>query len=152
LESEVKELQDEFPDDAIYIQNGAPSLIATSQENRKQHWASRSACTSGRSNMMICTDGKVIPCEQMPETKEYFCGDLTKQSIMEVWNGERLKEMTYGMPREKFKGQPCYDCEEREQCLNVMGTCIRDLAAHYGNIYQPPPNCYRHDLPFIRQT
>jgi hypothetical protein len=63
-----------------------------------------------------------------------------------------LKEMTYGMPREKFQGQPCYDCEEREECHNVMGYCIRDLAAHYGNIYQPPPNCYRHDLPFIRQT
>ena len=76
----------------------------------------------------------------MPETEEYFCGDVSYQSIMEVWNGDRLKEMTYGMPREKFKGQPCYDCEEREQWHNVMGYCIRDLAAHYGNIYQPPPN------------
>jgi radical SAM protein with 4Fe4S-binding SPASM domain len=135
----------------IHIQNGRPSLEPIAPENRKQRWQSRSSCTAGRSGMMICSDGKVIPCEQIPETDEYFCGDLMKQSIMEVWNGDKLKEMTYGMPLEKFEGQPCYNCEEREECHNVMGYCIRDLAAHYGNIYQPPSNCYRHDLPFARQ-
>ncbi|GHT14696.1 hypothetical protein FACS1894170_11890 [Planctomycetales bacterium] len=152
LESEIEKLRSEFPHDNIMIQNGGPLLEPQSRLRREKVWKTRSTCTAGRSAMMICTDGKVIPCEQMPETEEYFCGDLTKQSIMEVWNGNKLKEMTYGMPREKFKGQPCYDCEEREECHNVMGYCIRDLAAHYGNIYQPPPNCYRHDLPFVRQT
>ncbi|GHT17157.1 hypothetical protein FACS1894189_2540 [Planctomycetales bacterium] len=152
LAKEVEKLQKEFPEESIYVQNGTPSLKPIPAEVRKSSWKDRTLCPAGRSSMMICSDGKVIPCEQMPETDEYFCGDLTKQSIMEVWNGDKLKEMTYGMSREKFKGQPCYDCEEREECHNVMGYCIRDLAAHYGNIYQPPPNCWRHDLPFIRQT
>ncbi len=152
LEKQVEFLRTEFPDDNISIQNGRPVLNPRSREDRKQVWSKKSICTAGRSAITICTDGKVIPCEQMPETEEYFCGDVTHQSIMEVWDGNRLKEMTYGMPREKFVGQPCFDCEEREQCHNEMGFCIRDLAAHHGNIYQPPPNCFRHDLPFVRQT
>jgi len=152
ITEEVERLKNEFSDEEINIQNGAPEYQSLGRDLRKKNWSSRIKCTAGRSGLVICSDGKAIPCEQMPETEEYFCGDLTYQSIMEVWNGDRLKEMTYGMPREKFVGQPCYDCEEREECHNVMGYCVRDLAAHYGNIYQPPPNCYRHDLPFVRQT
>jgi len=152
LTKEVEVLRNEFPEEKINIQNGVPTHQALKNESRQKNWETRSKCTAGRSGMTICSDGKVIPCEQMPETEEYFCGDLAHQSILEIWNGNRLKEMTYGMPREKFRGQPCYDCEEREECLDVMGTCIRDLAFLYGNIYQPPPNCYRHDVPFIRQT
>jgi radical SAM protein with 4Fe4S-binding SPASM domain len=100
--------------------------------------------------MMICADGKVIPCEQIPETEEYFCGDVSHQSIMEVWNGDRLRELTYGMPREKFKGQPCYDCEEWEECMGKKGNCIRDQALHLGGIYQPPENCPKYEGSFVR--
>ncbi|MDR0611707.1 MAG: radical SAM protein [Planctomycetaceae bacterium] len=152
LYREIEQLNSEFPQDQIQLQNGQAGLEPRSLESLKESWSLRSLCTAGRSTLMICSDGKVIPCEQMPETEEYFCGDVSKQSIMEVWNGDKLKEMTYGMPHEKFKGQPCYNCEEQEDCLDHMGICIRDLAVHYGNIYQPPPNCYRNILPFVRQT
>jgi radical SAM protein with 4Fe4S-binding SPASM domain len=152
LNKEIQMLRNEFPEDFIYVQNGSPILEPTSQETRKLGWKDRSCCPVGRTVMMICADGKVIPCEQMPEIEEYFCGDLTKQSIMDVWDGIRLKEMTYNMPREKFQNLPCYNCEEREECHRIMGYCIRDLAVHYGDIYQPPLNCYRHNLPFIRMT
>lgn len=149
-EKEQKKLQDEFADENIRIQNGGPQLAPLSVQARQKAWASRSACAAGRSMMMICTDGKVIPCEQMPETKEYFCGDVTRQSVLEIWHGHRLKELTYGIPRDKFQGQPCYDCDQREECLGTYGTCIRDLTVHYGSIYLPPPNCPRHNLPFVR--
>jgi radical SAM protein with 4Fe4S-binding SPASM domain len=152
LQDEITKLEQEFPDDNIVLQNGTPQLEPTPQDTLKLGWKDRIYCPAGHSSMMICADGKVIPCEQMPETDDFFCGDVSFQSIMEVWNGERLKEMTYGMPREKFQGKPCYDCEEREECLNIRGICIRDLAILYGDIYQPPLNCYRQKLPFIRQT
>ncbi len=152
LNAEIDKLNSEFPEDNITAQNGQPNFERPSVESLKSSWQSRSMCTAGRINMMICADGKVIPCEQMPETDEYFCGDLTSQTIIEVWNGDRLKKMTYGMPREKFQGLPCYDCDERNECHNVMGFCIRDLAAHHGNIYQPPANCYKNILQHIRMS
>jgi MoaA/NifB/PqqE/SkfB family radical SAM enzyme len=150
LEEQVKQLKQEFPDDLISIQNGAPCLEPLLPEARQKAWPKRSACTAGRSVVMICADGKVIPCEQMPETEEYFCGDVAHQSIQEVWNGDRLRELTYGVPREKFKGQPCHDCEEWEECICQKGCCIRDLSQYYGSIYQPPPNCPKCNKSFIR--
>ena len=152
LEEQVKRLQQEFPDDFIAVQSGAPSLEPLSTEARREAWLKRVFCSAGRTQMMICSDGKAVPCEQMPETEEYFCGDVSYQSIQEVWDGDRLRELTYGEPREKFKGQPCYDCEEWEGCVNQMGNCIRDLAIHYGGIYQPPPSCPKHDRSFIRMV
>jgi len=151
LQKQVDELRTEFPEDHISTQNGPTSMEPRSRESRVAGWKKRSCCTAGRTAMMICADGKVIPCEQMPETEEFFCGDVSYQSIQEVWNGKRLRELTYGIERERFKGQPCYNCEEREECHEVMGFCIRDLALHYGNIYQPPPNCPKFDAPFFRQ-
>jgi radical SAM protein with 4Fe4S-binding SPASM domain len=121
LNNEVDKLNSEFIDDKVTLQNGQPGIERPSPESLKASWSNRSMCTAGRSGMMICVDGRVIPCEQMPETEEYFCGDVSHQSIMDVWNGDRLKEMTYGIPREKFIGQPCYDCAEREECHNEIG-------------------------------
>ena len=150
LEEQVEQLKQEFPDDLINIQNGGPSLEPLSPKARRVAWLRRIAFTAGRTDMMICADGKVIPCEQMPETEEYFCGDVSYQSIQEVWDGDRMRELTYGVLREKFKGQPCYDCEEWEVCICERGNCIRDQAVHLGSIYQPPVNCPKHNRSFIR--
>ena len=151
LHEEIEKLKQEF-DDVFMLQNGAPTFESTSSESRKEAWKERIFCPAGHSSMMICADGKVIPCEQMPETDEYFCGDVSHQSIMEVWNGDRLKDMTYGVSREKFKGTECYDCDEREECHYIKGYCIRDLALFTENIFQPPLNCHKCSLPFVRQT
>jgi radical SAM protein with 4Fe4S-binding SPASM domain len=152
LQDEIDKLKQEFPGDNIILQNGAPTFEGTSPESRKESWEKRIFCPAGHSSMMICADGKVIPCEQMPETDEYFCGDVSYQSITEVWNSDRLKDMTYGVSREKFKGTECYDCAEREECHCIKGYCIRDLSLFFGNIFQPPLNCYKCSLPFVRQT
>jgi len=132
LQDEIEKLNHEFPDDNITLRNGVPTFRSSSPESRKGAWEKRIFCPAGHSSMMICADGKVIPCEQMPETDEYFCGDVSYQSIMEVWNGDRLKDMTYGVSQEKFKGTECYDCDEREECHYIRGYCIRDLALFYG--------------------
>jgi MoaA/NifB/PqqE/SkfB family radical SAM enzyme len=141
LEEQVKQLQQEFPDNFIKVQNGAPSMELPSLESRREAWTKRNACPAGRTTMMICPDGKVIPCEQMPEMEEYFCGDVSHQSLQEVWDGECLRELTYGSPREKFKGQLCYDCGEWEKCICQMGNCIRNLAMYHGGVYQTPQEC-----------
>ena len=151
LQREIETLNKEFPKDDVDIHNGRPTFEIAPFESRKEAWKKRSFCPAGHTSMMICADGKVVPCEQMPETDEYFCGDVSYQSIMEVWNGDRLKNMTHGVSREKFKGTECYDCDEREECHYIMGYCIRDLALFFGNIYQPPLNCYKCSLPFVRQ-
>jgi radical SAM protein with 4Fe4S-binding SPASM domain len=151
LEKQLKQLQEEFPDDLVHIQNGGPNIDPLSPEASQKAWLEKSPCSAGRTMMMICADGKVIPCEQMPETEEHICGDLSHESIKEVWDGSRLRDMTYGVPRVKFSGTACINCAKWEDCIRQKGNCIRDLVIHYGNMYQPAMNCPQSTLPFVRQ-
>ena len=151
LQKEVEKLREEFPTDFINIQNGSPQHEPLSKEVLQKMWGERSACTAGRTSIMICADGKVIPCEQMPETDENFCGDLKINSLQEVWDSKELLEKTIYLPKENFKGTPCYDCEEREECHINMGYCFRDTAQYYGSIYKPATNCPKFNLPYIRR-
>jgi radical SAM protein with 4Fe4S-binding SPASM domain len=154
LDQQARQLRNEFPEDFIVIQNGEPRLepfpkseITTSV---MESYVSRKArCTAGRTCMMICADGHVIPCEQMPETGDCFVGDVTTQSIQEVWEGQRLHDMTI-YPREALRGTPCYECEFFEDCAVKKGFCIRDHIKYYGKIYVTPPECPKSDLPFVR--
>jgi radical SAM protein with 4Fe4S-binding SPASM domain len=152
LQEQVGLLRQEFPDDDIRVQGGEPQLRPPSAEARSQAWRDRSACTAGRQALVMCADGKVIPCLQMRECEEHYCGDLRHQSIQEVWDGERLRELTYGISRDKFRGTPCFDCEERHSCLDLVGNCVRDLYGRYGSIYQPAPDCPRNTKAYVRKV
>ncbi len=150
LEKQVDQLKEEFPEDMVNVQNGGPILEPQSKEVLKDAWPQRSTCTSGRSSMMVCADGKVIPCEQMPETEEYFVGDLTTQSLHEVWTGKKLASLTTNMPDEKFIDTVCHGCEEIGQCHDIQGYCIRDNSIRYGSVYTPAINCPKNNMPFER--
>lgn len=150
LENELEALRKEFPNDFVNIQNGRPETGPFPRQSLEKAWETRSRCTAGRSGMMICADGKVIPCEQMPEVEESFCGDLKVQSLAEVWNSREFAERTTDLPREKFKGTPCHDCDDFDHCVNHMGYCIRDTSQFYGTIYTTPTNCPKFDGTWIR--
>ncbi len=150
LSQQLDVLRKEFPGDFVNLQNGLPTLEPASKESLKARWPERAGCSAGRRQMMVCADGKVIPCEQMPETEETFCGDLKHQSIAEVWNGKLLDEKAVHLPREKFKGTVCYDCEERIECHHQRGYCYRNCCILYGTMYAPAETCPKNDRPFTR--
>lgn len=152
LKREINRLRNEFPDDTIFIQNGLPQITQRSQKDIEKDWnVSRPTyCPAGRSKLMICEDGKVIPCEQVPETEDFFCGDLKKQSLIEVWNSKRLADLTTSPPKEMFKKTPCYTCKDWEECRVTHGICIRDIAMYHNSTYLPAMDCPKSDQPFIR--
>jgi radical SAM protein with 4Fe4S-binding SPASM domain len=143
LDKEIDKLKEEFPDDDIFYQNGAPLPEPESLENREQRWKDRSYCTAGRTGLVVCASGKVVACEQMPERDGDYLGDLRTQSIQEVWKGKDLDEYLLHPPMERFKGTPCYECEDFEQCQSVLGQCVRDCVIHYGTRWTPTPACPR---------
>jgi len=149
LDAQIRDLEQEFSEQ-IVLQNGYASPSPLSVEQREVLWQERSMCGAGRTLFMTCADGKVIPCEQLPETEEMFCGDLGYQSIEEVWDGEALRNVTYGIPRRRYKGTVCWNCPDIEECHDKMGYCIRDTYIACGTIYDAPPNCPRSRR-FVRQ-
>ena len=150
LTEQVEKLKEEFPGEEINVQNGPPQLSPRSVKERQSIWKNRSRCTAGRSSMMVCTDGKVIPCEQVYERDQAICGDLSTQSILEVWNGKPLAELTTAMPKERFQGTECHECAECEECHSTMGMCIRDTFMYYGTPYMPSIICPKAEVKFVR--
>jgi radical SAM protein with 4Fe4S-binding SPASM domain len=103
-------------------------------------WSKRSACSGGRTSLTILPDGKVTLCDTVPQTEMFVVGDLSRQSITEVWQNDALLSLAYST-RERFAGTPCYDCADRLECHILFGYCFRDSYFNYGSPYLTPPKC-----------
>lgn len=110
------------------------------REQAAERFANRPLCSSGRSQIVITPDGKVVTCEMSPQHGEYLVGDCRHQSIMEVWHSPEL-ERWWNPPREKFAGHPCYDCEQFHECVTSVGHCWFKALTAYGTPYAPNPDC-----------
>ncbi|HNX52779.1 MAG TPA: radical SAM protein [Pontiellaceae bacterium] len=115
----------------------------TPAEKREYWFEKRARCSAGRCSLVITPDGNVVPCEEMPQTEEYFVGDVRTQSIKEVWNSPKLLQFTYPS-RESFAGSTaCYACADFDWCTHAMGHCFRDSLKVYGDVYETNPFCPR---------
>lgn len=103
-------------------------------------WQNRAFCSGGRSSMTITPDGKVVLCDTVPQDDIFVVGDLTEQSIKEVWDSDTVVNFAYP-DRENFKNTECYTCEDRLECHVLYGYCFRDSFFNYGSIFTPPPKC-----------
>lgn len=145
-EKQVRLLSEEFPD--LTIIYGAQASSAAEGANRKEEseekrwskWDTRAGCSAGASSMLVWPDGLVTLCEQIPQTDDHIVGDVRKQSIMEIWNSERLLRYIYP-DKEHFSGTACYDCERFDDCHRSSKHCFRDALFAYGNRYMPAPTC-----------
>ena len=121
--------------------------ILDASEDMVTGWfKTRPYCSSGRTQIVIAPDGKVVTCEQSPQEGEFVCGDVKFQSIMEVWNSEALKKW-YEPPREEFKETVCYDCDEFQSCIHGMGHCWIQVLKMQGRLWAPHPYCPKSEKP-----
>lgn len=100
-------------------------------------------CSANFSNIMILSDGKVTICEQLYWNPYYIIGDVTRQSIVEIWNSP--KALTLAFPkREDFRDvSPCKKCKIFDECYAFPNRCIVDVLKGYGfeNKDFPDPRC-----------
>jgi radical SAM protein with 4Fe4S-binding SPASM domain len=108
--------------------------------DKVEQWKNRAHCSGGRSSITITPDGKVVLCDTVPQQGMFVVGDVSVQSIMDVWNSEKLFNFAYP-PREKCAGSACYDCHDRLDCHGKTLYCFRDTFFSYGTVYGPPPKC-----------
>lgn len=144
FEETMPELEAEYAKQGISIFHDAmKDYTEMTMEERREYWfAKRPFCSSGRSNLIIAPDGKVVLCEEAPQEEGYFVGDLKRQSIKEVWNSPQLIDFIYP-PREKFASTPCYECEQFSSCVHAKGHCFKDCLKVHGTMYDANPFCPR---------
>ncbi len=107
---------------------------------KMEKWKHRTHCSGGRSSIVIAPDGKVVLCDTVPQEGIFVVGDVSGQSISEVWNSQELVDFAYPS-REKFMGTLCYECSYLNDCLSSpAGYCFRNSYFNYGTV-GPPPEC-----------
>jgi radical SAM protein with 4Fe4S-binding SPASM domain len=58
-----------------------------------QQWSANKPCPLVFRTMYVRVDGKVKPCCFYANTEDFFLGDLTEESVTEVWNGRKFQEL-----------------------------------------------------------
>ncbi len=97
-------------------------------------------CMEGSRGMTILPDGKVTKCEHWRSGDELIYGDLRTQSIMEVWQSDRIAQLTRA-PREMYAGTTCARCKKFVQCNERRGRCTLSALLEYDTPYAPDGYC-----------
>jgi radical SAM protein with 4Fe4S-binding SPASM domain len=82
----------------------------------------------------------------------FIIGDLTKQSIQEVWNSPRALELAFPK-KENFRDKSiCKKCSIFDECYACHNKCYADVLKAYGDEKWdfPDPRC-KQAPPFINE-
>jgi MoaA/NifB/PqqE/SkfB family radical SAM enzyme len=139
IKNTENQIKTTFPDVFLSIQtdtsdDGFHKSSWSEWKNRTVH------CSGGRSKLWIHPNGDVTLCEQIPHSESYVMGNVFTDSIMSIWNSQKLLDFIYP-GREKFSGTVCYTCEEFDSCHEKKGVCFRNSLYAYGTIYNAQPEC-----------
>ena len=132
----------DFPFKLQYI--GVPlNHNEMSQKKKQDLFSKRNMCSGNLTSLYILPDGKVTICEELYWHPRFIIGDLTKQSILEIWNSDKARELFYLKQDTIPKDSPCSICEEFPECRKYKHICWRDTILGYGanKWYYPDLTC-----------
>lgn len=118
-------------------------------------FSKRAICNAGRFSLTLMPNGEVFVCEQLPYSKEFVLGDLRTQSVMEAWNGERIKQWLSPPKRDIFsEDSPCKTCPDEfyNECHKTYSRCLRFIYEHTGNTHTADIKCPRYSFTKRRIT
>lgn len=118
--------------------------ISTADEfQNATSFSNRSFCTGNTRGFVVLPDGRVTICEELYEHPEFIIGDLTKQTISEVWNSPEACNL-YNLQQKMLKKESaCHSCTDYEKCRRGKGVCWKEILMAYGeeNWDYPDPRC-----------
>lgn len=102
-------------------------------------------CSGDTIHFFILPDGKVTVCEQLYWKPNFILGDLTKQSIAEVWKSERALFFAKISQKDYSDDSKCKSCDIFEKCHSYMNSCYANILKVYGDEHwdYPDPRCAR---------
>jgi radical SAM protein with 4Fe4S-binding SPASM domain len=103
-------------------------------------WDKPKPCDGGKTKILVRPTGEVNVCPAWKNLPEYVAGNLTTQSVSDVWEHAPTYMMFRDFKPEMLKGK-CSLCEFRDKC---WGGCAAQRLLTYGDICQgPDPLCFR---------
>ena len=104
---------------------------------------SRALCTGNVTGLIVLPDGKVTICEELYWNENFIIGDITKNSIDEIWNSSKAKALFNLSKGSLPNNSICNKCETFNECRHRLGVCWKEVIACYGkdNWGFPDPRC-----------
>ena len=98
-----------------------------------------SYCMAGRTKRVICSDGKIVPCNYF-KSSNYLCGNALTDNLLNIWvNSTILNKFRYSM--EGY--EECLKCSNATKCA---GGCKAFSLAFYKTPFKPDPYCSIYNL------
>lgn len=93
--------------------------------------------------IIVLPDGKVTVCDQLYWNEKFIIGDLTLNSIKDVWNSDKSQELLKQKQILVSEKSACKKCEIFDSCF--IHRCWVDVIKAYGeeNMDYPDPRCVK---------
>ncbi len=109
MAAKVKALRPELPE--IEVKMGSledPRDLSLAQDGF-------SSCSGGKKGLVVGADGRVSICDRLLPFDDAVVGNVTDESLLEIWNGTRLRALLEP-DKEAFAGTECAGCALKEPC------------------------------------
>jgi radical SAM protein with 4Fe4S-binding SPASM domain len=100
-------------------------------------------CSALNNHMFILPDGQVTICEQLYWNPNFIIGNVTQDSIQDVWNSDRVKQLLSLKQNDIQKRSACKSCSKFTTCFSESNRCWADIIKAYGGSKWdfPDPRC-----------
>lgn len=117
-------------------------------EEKATKFNQRAGCAGNYSSLFILPDGNVTICEELYWHPQFILGNVTKQSIEEIWNSEKATNLFFLSQKDIPTESACSHCNTYEVCRSVKQICYRDVVKIYANNkwYYPDVTCPKAPL------
>jgi radical SAM protein with 4Fe4S-binding SPASM domain len=109
----------------------------------------RTPCSGNLFGIYILPDGKVTLCEELYWHPQFIIGDLSKESIMDVWNSQKALDLFYLKQDSIQEKSACKTCKTFSECRNYKHVCWRDIILGYGHENWDYPDLFCSEAPKI---
>ncbi len=143
IEHLLNRFSENAPDHLILNISGYSQESGYKKDSQNIEFKKRARCSGNFYAFFVLPDGRVTICEELYDHPAFLIGDLTKQSIMEMWSSEEARGL-YKLSKNRIREEsPCFTCEEFNVCRQKKGVCWKEVLYAYGekNWDFPDPRC-----------
>ena len=113
------------------------------------NFQSRAICTANQKGFVVLPNGEVTICEELYWNPHFIIGDISYQSIQEIWNSNKAINLFYLDQTKISNNSTCHKCAEFLQCRHYKGICWKMVIMAYGQEKwdYPDPSCPKSPQP-----
>lgn len=122
------------------------------QTNKLDKFPRRSICSANQKGFVVLPNGEVTICEELYWNPYFIIGDITKQTIRDIWNSEKAKSLFFIDQNIISAQSVCKTCKTFMECRHHQGVCWKMVVMAYGaNSWDyPDPLCPSAPFPDTR--